>query len=109
MGANDALLWRDHGQEWILPVVHREYGDRNPLTRGFTAVGLRWPALTAPILQAVGPLAHLSDRLRLPTAVHPLLSAAYGLAYRRALVEELGGLEAYREATSEPLTGTETT
>lgn len=99
-GRNDAIMWRDHGQDWLVPTVHREYRGRNPLTRVFTAIGVRRPELTAPAVDAVRPLADLADRLGVPALVQPALSAAYALTYRRALIEELGGRDAYRAAAA---------
>ncbi len=95
-GRNDALMWRDHGQDWLLPQIRTEQRHRNPLTQLFTAVGIRWPRVTAPIVRVVGPAVRGADRTGLGRLAQPALSATYDLSYRQSLVDELGGLDAYR-------------
>jgi GT2 family glycosyltransferase len=92
-GGNDVVFWRDHGQEWLIPTIRREYENRHTLTRAYTRV-----ALAAPMFGRVGArvaphVVKTIQRLHLDQLSHQILSAIFNHAYYDGLVTELGTLE----------------
>ena len=108
-GRNDALMWRDHGQSWLLPTIRAEHRMRNPLIRAYTRLGIELPAAAGLVARALPGVAGAVDGMGLGSLAQPALSAVYNLAYYRGLIDELGGLEAFRatEYPSQPVSRSE--
>ncbi len=92
-GRNDAIMWRDRGQDWLLPTIRAEFRGRNALTRAYTMQCLRFPRFGGWSSRAIETIARRSERF--DVIGQPALSAVYSLAYYRGVVEELGGLDAF--------------
>ena len=74
---------------------------RNPLIRAYTRLGIELPAAAGLVARALPGVAGAVDGMGLGSLAQPALSAVYNLSYYRGLVDELGGLEAFR-ATEDP-------
>lgn len=95
-GRNDAMMWRDGGQSWILPTIRAEFYRRNPFTRLYAEAGLRAPKVGPVAAKAAPSMVAATSRVGLGSVGQRLLSAVYNLAYYQGVVDELGGLDAFR-------------
>ncbi len=94
-GRNDAMLWRDSGQAWLIPTIRAEYYERNPFTRIYTRLGLGVPVV-GDLVSRLGPRVAKAVAGFVPGRIgQQSLSAVYNLAYYRGVVDELGGLDSF--------------
>ena len=100
-GQNDVILWRDRGQQWLMPTVRAEYELRNPLTRRYTTLGLKRPRLGALVARRMPGLVRAAEQLGLDNVSRRGLSAVYNLAYYQGVVDELGGWDRFIEIESQ--------
>jgi GT2 family glycosyltransferase len=90
-GRNDVIFTRDKGQSWLLPVVLREFHERNPLVRLLVrgCLGRRLPSRLA--LAGLKRLADAGGWLRLVQVPRASYSAIFNLRYYQGVADELGG------------------
>lgn len=102
-GRNDVLMWRDYGQDWLIPTVRAEYHNRSRLTQVYTRLGLKAPGVVRADRDVVPRLALAGERLGIGKLVQGALSATYNLAYYQGLVKEIGGFADFMAIEPVPL------
>lgn len=96
-GRNDVIFARDRGQDWLLPVLRKEFTRRDLLTRTLTQLCLRTPGLHRAAIPVLKRLVWLSGSLGLHSVNRKALSGAFNLCYYLGLSNELGGWRVFLE------------
>jgi GT2 family glycosyltransferase len=87
-GHNDVKFARDHDQQWLLPVMAREFRQRSRLTRVLVGACLTRPKLAR---LSTGTLTLAARRSKpIPKVTPAALSGLYGLTYYCAAAQEHG-------------------
>lgn len=94
-GANDVIFAREKGQSWLLPVIWREFHNRNRLIQGLTHLCLDRPFLSRPItklLEKTAQAAHAAGRSSMTARAY---SGIFNLRYYQGVSDQLGGRAAF--------------
>lgn len=90
-GGNDILFAREKGQNWLLPIIYKEYRRRNLLVKGLVKGCLDRPRLTAVITRLFRGLAEMGDRISLTLLLRLACSSLFNLYYYQGVADALGG------------------
>jgi glycosyltransferase involved in cell wall biosynthesis len=104
-GRNDVIFTRDKQQKWLLPVVFREYHERNSLIKLLVRLCLDRDALTGSALIWLRGIAYFGDRSRLERLVQIAHSGMFNLRYYQGIAYELGGRKYFFAQVSQAQVG----
>jgi glycosyltransferase involved in cell wall biosynthesis len=99
-GGNDVTFARDHGQDWLLPVLAIEFRERSRLTHMLVRLCMNRPRATAFFTRALMTICH--RKRTIPKVSSPALSGLYALTYYSAAAREYGDVTAFKSMLFAP-------
>lgn len=90
-GRSDVVFGRDHGQEWMLPLIGHQFRSRHIFVRALTRLVVSRPALHRPVEQMFRGVSWIVGLVGLSSVERAFLSAVYNLVYYEGVCDELGG------------------
>jgi len=90
-GVNDVIFAQEKGQEWILPVIQREFYERNILIRAMTKVCLDRPIISKISTLALRKIAFIGQKVLISRATNMAYSGIFNLRYYQGVADQLGG------------------
>ncbi|NJO84850.1 MAG: glycosyltransferase family 2 protein [Blastochloris sp.] len=107
-GRNDVIFTRDRGQHWLLPLVEREFHNRNALVRGLVHLCLNRQRSGTLVVMVLQSLALLCVRIGCSRGASAAFGALFNLRYYQGAADELAlrGDHLYLASTRKPAAGT---
>jgi len=94
-GRNDVIFAHEKGQDWLLPVIWREYQDRNIMIRMMNRLCLGRPLFSRPALQGLKLAASAGHKLGLAKVTSQAYSGIFNLRYYQGVADQLGGRQLF--------------
>jgi GT2 family glycosyltransferase len=90
-GRNDVIFSRDKQQDWLLPVIAKEFHTRNWLIKLLINLCLDQDTLSKAAIIYLNLISNLGEFLRIERLVQSALSGIFNLRYYQGVSHELGG------------------
>lgn len=90
-GRNDVIFCRDKGQTWLLPIMYREFEERNQLIQFLVKGALDRPALQNVLVHLFKGSGRLFHTLNIKKLAQISYSAIFNMRYFQGVADEIGG------------------
>jgi GT2 family glycosyltransferase len=92
-GVNDVIFAQEKGQTWLLPVIWREFSDRNILVQILTRLSLGRSLINKVTRIVMVKIAFLGNKLHQSYLTNMAYSGLFNLRYYEGVAYQLGGRE----------------
>ncbi len=96
-GKNDVIFTYQRGEDWLLPVILKEYWGRHIFVRALTQLAIGRPKIVDLITQMLKFLSTLFGAIGLKKGAQFAYSGIFNLRYFHGIAEELGGRDQFFE------------
>ena len=94
-GRNDVIFTYQKGQDWLLPSILEEYGDRHPFVHLLTRIGIDRPLIGTAATYSLKYLASIFNLIGLSKGTKSAYSGIFNLRYFQGVADELGGRQKF--------------